>query len=251
MIKRVFFDLDNCVYDTDEQVKESHLAGIRAMIERGLPGTEEYLCKKLTKIRKDLGSNNRGHYNTLVREVFEEQSIKLTEEKELEIVSGGTYAYRNEKLYHLTPSEDAIPTLTELINRGYEVGILTKGVPEKQWDKINSLRGLYELVKGNVWIANEDESKVRCLHEILDKYELSTEEILVVGDRQNSEIRDANNVGVPSAQLMKGPYKNKDVEGVEPTYRIDNLSDLLELPILNNHLKQAIPARTGTPYIER
>jgi len=217
----ILFDLDNTLYDTYGQVNTCRLAAIKAMIYRGLPGDKDELKEKLSKIIKKLGSNSEEHYDTLVTEAFKDKKTRLP------IITAGVTAYNAAKQVNMKLYPDAIPTLIELRGRGHEIGILTQGVEKKQWDKINRLR-LYDFFKGNISIVSDDKTKDEIIKNLMKK----NKRIILVGDRQDSDIRAANNAGIISIQLMKGPYKDKGIEGVEPTYKINTLSELVELDIL-------------------
>lgn len=222
MIKLVLFDLDNTLYPTFEQVTKCRKKAIKAMIKRGLTG--ENLFEELKKIVKDLGSNSESHFDKLVKN-------KVKKEEVIPIVSAGVTAYNTTKQKIMKLYKDAKPTLNK-IKKKHQIGILTQGNPKKQWDKINRL-GLYESINKNVWIVNDNESKEDKIRKLIKKIKIKPEEIVLVGDRQKNDVLAANNTGIISIQLMKGPYRKEKIKGVKPKYKIRTLKELLELGILN------------------
>jgi len=222
MIKLALFDLDNTLYPTHEQVIACRKAAIKAMIKRGLPGTIEEQLKKLNAIVKELGSNSEEHFDTLVKRSFN----KIPERKLLAITSQGITEYNTVKQKRMKLYPDAKKVLRILIKRGFSLGILTKGRKKKQWDKINRL-SLYEFFGNNVWIVTDDQSKEQAIKDIINEFNLSQQEIMLVGDRPDSDIKAAKKAGIKSVQLMKGPYKN--MKGSKPDYKINNLKELITL----------------------
>ncbi len=219
-MKLLLFDLDNTLYPTFEQVNVCRLMAVRAMIKRGLKGDEPSLMIKLNNIIKRLGSNNQGHYDALVKEV--------NGNYDLSIISIGitTYNTTKQRLMKLYPNTKRV---LNVLKKRFMIGILTKGNPKKQWDKINRL-GLYEFFKNNVWIVNDNESKELVINGLLNKFNLKPSEVMLIGDRVDSDISAAVNAGIISVRLMRGPYKQ--VKGVKSDFVINSLSDLLELSIL-------------------
>jgi len=222
MIKLALFDLDNTLYPTHEQVITCRKAAIKAMIKRGLKGEEKELFNKLKKIVKRLGSNNEQHFDTLVKETMK----NLSEQEYLAIISQGITVYNTHKQRLMKLYKDAKPLIRKLLSKGLKVGVLTKGNPKKQWDKINRL-GLYPLIGNKVWITNDDESKEKQIKEILKKFKLDKKEIILIGDRRDSDIRAAKEMGIKSVQLIRGPYKN--MKGPKPDHEIKNLKELIKV----------------------
>lgn len=217
MIKIILFDLDNTLYPTSKQVKTCRKSAIKAMIKRGLPGSEKELETKLNSIIKKLGSNNEKHLDTLVGQT------KINKDKHNAIISAGVTAYHLTKQKIMKTYPDTKKTLREIKNRKITIGILTQGVTIKQWDKINRL-GLYKYFNENIWIVNDEQSKKEAIKEILKKYK--KEEIIIVGDRLDTDIKTANETGVIGVQILKGPYADKKEKGITPNYTIKTLKEI-------------------------
>ena len=219
MIKLILFDLDNTLYPTSKQVKKCRESAIKAMIKRGLPGSEKELEIKLNCIIKKLGSNNEKHLNTLVKQT------KIEKNKHNAIISSGVTAYHITKQRIMKTYPDTKKTLDELKKRKITIGILTQGVTIKQWDKINRL-GLYKYFNENVWVVSDEQSKKEAIKEILKKYPIKKEEIIIVGDRLDTDIKTANETGLISVQILQGPYADKKEDNIKPDHTIKKLKEI-------------------------
>ena len=59
---------------------------------------------------------------------------------------------------------------------------------------------------------------------------LDKEEVIMVGDRVSTDVKGAKEYGLRSVLLRTGEFKDDDlVEGVEPDFVIDSISDVLRL----------------------
>ncbi|MFA5405739.1 MAG: HAD hydrolase-like protein [Candidatus Nanoarchaeia archaeon] len=213
MIKLVLFDLDNTLYPTSEQVNACRKASIKSMIRAGLKGRQTILLKRLYEIIRELGSNSEEHYNKLVDEVYGQGPDYYR------LVSAGITAYNVTKQATMKLYDDAISTLKSIKT---SIGILTKGNALKQWDKIYRL-GLNDLFK-KVWIVKDNESKEGKISEILTSLKLKPKEVIMVGDRMDSDIKPANNKGLITVRLMKGPYKSQQGKA---DYKIKALKEVI------------------------
>ena len=124
MIKLVLFDLDNTLYPTYRQVRKCREKAVKAMIKRGLKGSEREISGELETIIRELGSNSQRHFDELVK--------RIAGDYDLSIISAGITAYNITKQKLMKPYKDVRKTLRKL-------SILTNGEPKKQWDKINRL----------------------------------------------------------------------------------------------------------------
>ncbi|MDD5111053.1 MAG: TIGR02253 family HAD-type hydrolase [Candidatus Altiarchaeota archaeon] len=221
-IKAVFFDVDNTLYDTAMQVESARRNVVLAMIEAGLPVEEKVALERLKKIVKKYGSNYRFHYDRLMESLGLEISPR--------IVSAGLVAYANAKSAYITPYAETVPTLIDLTRMGLKLGIVSEGVPVKQWEKLIRL-GVQHFF--DVVVISEDAAgkTPQLFHEACAKAGLKPSECMMVGDRIDKDIAGARKAGLMTVLVMTPRYsriKPKD-DSETPDYVIRALGDLIKL----------------------
>lgn len=223
-IKTVFFDIDNTLYDTTLQAEMVRRNAIKAMIEAGFAVEEEEALKALWEIVKEKGSNYPHHFDELLKKFGYSQNPR--------IIAAGIVAYHTTKSAYLVPYPDTIPTLLELRDRGYRLGIITEGIPVKQWEKLIRL-GLQHFF--HTVVISEEVKMFKPSPEIFriaaEKAGCKTNEAAMVGDRLDKDIAGANLAGMATIQLMKGKYSDvrpKTAEE-EPDYVVPNLKSILTI----------------------
>ncbi|HOP08898.1 MAG TPA: TIGR02253 family HAD-type hydrolase [Candidatus Methanofastidiosa archaeon] len=218
MIKTVFFDLDDTLYNTTRLARLARHAAIHSMISKGLPLGLDKGYSRLMKIISETGSNASNHFDLLVEETLGRKDYK--------IVSAGIIGYHNTKFANITPFDDTISTLIELKKMGLSLNIISNGRAVKQWEKI--LRLGLEAFFDNVIISEEVGAKKpeREIYVIAMEVAGSEPGESVFIDNDKECILGARDVGMHTV-LMDRVEKN-----IEPSvydHMIDSLSDLVPL----------------------
>jgi putative hydrolase of the HAD superfamily len=146
VIKAVFFDLDDTLYDSTRLARMARIAALEGMINEGLPVSRHEGWKLLNVIVREKGSNFPNHLDLL--------SQKILGYKDYKILTAGIIAYHNTKFANLKPFGDTVPTLITLRQMGKKLGIITNGKATKQWEKI--LRLQLEHFFDGVFISEEE-----------------------------------------------------------------------------------------------
>ena len=223
-IKAVLFDIDNTLYNTKALVVNSRRNAVKAMIEAGLDVNVEDALKKLSEIVRKYGPNYDQHYDRLL-EVYDIPSNPR-------IISAGIIAYHTTKVAYLVPYSDTTPTLLKLVSRNIKLGVVTDGIPAKQWEKLIRL-GLQHFF--DVVIISEEyntqKPDEKLFKEAVKKLSLKPSEVMMVGDRVDKDISGANKAGLTSVQVLYPEVDEKPPEKKleYPDYVIGRLSELLDL----------------------
>ncbi len=80
-------------------------------------------------------------------------------------------------------------------------------------------------------ICDKEEDKKACFEKAVQKYGLEKNDIFVVGNRIDSEIKYANMLGLQSVLFVHGFYSNLEPrdETEVPKYKIKRLSEILDI----------------------
>ena len=245
-MKAIIFDLDDTLYDcTGSLLEASRKRAARAMVNAGLPCTEEeayLLQKKISEIH--------GPYCP----VFNEISNKFNMGHEL--VRSALKAYNSNEVTDIQLFPDVVPTLKKLAQEKYKLFLLTTGIYERQYKKIEllNLKPYFDEIIINdqeVGLLMEDSFEA-----IVRKYSLSPQNVVVVGDRVRGELRIAKSKGMVTVQMLHGRFKNETAydSSNKPDYKIKRffqLPTLLKLKDIgktHDNLKiLAIGGGTGLP----
>lgn len=227
MIKAIFFDIDDTLYDSTKLTTMARQNSIRAMIDSGLPvKDEEKLYTLLNDIIKKHGSNYGKHYDRLLEELGLEMDPK--------IIAAGVVAYEHTKEGYLTPFPGVIPTLLKLKER-YRLGVISNGLAVKQWEKLIGLgiHHLFDVVATSEELGYDKPQKEIFLFAV-EKLGLSPEECTMVGDRIDTDILGGNLAGMKTVYIKKGKHGGAKPETEEqtPDFDIDDfteITDVLEL----------------------
>ncbi|RLL46773.1 HAD family hydrolase [Oceanobacillus piezotolerans] len=124
--------------------------------------------------------------------------------------------------------EDSLEVLDALKDK-YQLFLLTNGSPELQNIKLSitpELRPYFEgiVISGEFGRGKPDH---RIFQHVLEKLNLNSEEVLMVGDNLNTDILGANRADIRSVWINRKGVKRTD--GGVPTYEIYQLRDLLGL----------------------
>lgn len=220
-VKAIFFDIDNTFYDTTLLAEASRKNAVKAMIESGLDADEDKGYKKLMKIVKQHGPNYDHHYDLLVRQCNAKRNSK--------IVAAGMVAYHTTKLGYLVPYPEIIHTLLELKRAGYSLGIISNGLPAKQWEKLIhlGLQHFFDIVIISTKTIKKPDQKI--FKRALSKVECKPIEAMMVGDDLLNDVSGAAQVGMTTVQVVRGVQKYPKKMKIEPDYIVSNLGSILNI----------------------
>ena len=225
MIKAVFFDIDDTLYDTSGFARLARKAAINVMIDAGLPLSSDEAYKLLKEIIKEKGSNYDKHFNILTKRVFGEEKPLL--------IALGMITYHNVKfallrLFPKTPS-----TLIYLKSKGYHLGVISDGITIKQWEKLIRL-GLNhffdEVVTSEEAGVEKPDEKIFRL--ALDRMGCQPTKSIMICNKFNKDIIGAINIGM-SAILVNSELTPDEKEYLEENNIeldvVSNIGDIVEL----------------------
>jgi len=247
-IKAILFDLDDTLFDCcGLLVEAARRRAARAMVEAGLPCTEEEAYRQ----QIELGEEHGPRYN-----VFDAMAGMHGMPPSLAEVA--LAAYNSEEVGDIEPFPDVPDTLDRLRAQGYKLLLVTIGVYARQQKKIERLgigHWFDEIVILDIETGGHRDD---CFVDLLARYRLKPEEVVCVGDRIQAEIKAANSLGMLSVQMLHGRFRHttakSDLE--EPDYKIQHIAELDQvLRVLNRRNKGgeprvvAIGGGTGLPIV--
>ncbi len=222
MIKAIFFDIDDTLYDTSGFAKLARKAALNVMIDAGLPLTSEEAYLLLREIIDEYGSNYDKHFNVLTKRVF-------SEEKPL-LIALGMITYHNVKFALLRLFPQTTRTLIYLKKQGYNLGVISNGITIKQWEKLIrlDLHHFFDHVITSEEAGVEKPDK-RIFELALEKMGSKAEESVMIGNKFNEDIMGALNSGI-SAILVNSKLEEHDKAYLKKNnIKIDVISHIGEI----------------------
>jgi putative hydrolase of the HAD superfamily len=224
MFRAVLFDLDDTLYDSSGSSQRLRDAALDAMIAAGLgASSKEHAKRVLRTIIKKHGSNSEHHFDYLCKHFKVHDPAK--------VIAAGIVAYHEMKVsLHTFP--DTVPTLLSLIKRGYHLGLVTNGIPVKQWDKILRLR--IEEYFDVILVSDSSKTSTRkdvLIKKALSQLQVRPREAVFVGDKLDADIESANRCGLYSVRILHGSHKERQParENQRSKAQIHTLKELLKL----------------------
>ena len=225
MIKAVFFDIDDTLYDTSGFAELARKAALRAMIDAGLPMSQQDAYLLLREIIKEKGSNYNKHFNILTKRVLGEENYRL--------IALGMITYHNVKFALLRLFPDTMSTLIYLKKNNYHLGVISNGLTIKQWEKLIRL-GLYHFFDDVVTSeeAGSEKPQKEIFEMALNRMECQAEKSIMIGNKFSEDIIGAINSGMSAilvnSQLTEEEKKiikdeNMDVQVIGDIGEIKNI----------------------------
>jgi len=247
-LRAAVFDLDDTLYDcTGTLVEASRRRAARVLMEAGLPMSEQ----EALALQRELAERYGPHFL-----VFDEIARRYGLPQE--VIQRAYLAYNSDEVGEIVPFADVVPTLEFLRSQGMLRFLLTSGVHRRQAVKLRRL-GLEDCFD-EVVINDVDRGGMMSegLRYLLERHRLRPEEVLVVGDRPQEEIRVGNELGTATAQMLHGRFsvfEPRD-EHERPDYRIMGIFQVPTIMRLCNLNKPprlfrivAIGGGTGLPIV--
>lgn len=207
MIKAVFFDIDDTLYDTSGFAELARKAALGTMIDAGLPLSNQEAYLLLREIITEKGSNYDKHFNVLTKRVFGEERPLL--------IALGMITYHNVKFALLRLFPDTMSTLIYLKKNNYQLGVISNGLTIKQWEKLIRL-GLYhffdDVVTSQEAGSEKPDSKIFQL--ALDRMGCQANKSVMVGNKFTEDILGATNAGM-SAILVNSKLTDAEKEQIK------------------------------------
>jgi FMN phosphatase YigB (HAD superfamily) len=207
LISTVVFDLDDTLYDCHRQrVLAAHRYAARALLRAGLNqhARRQQSVASLVRLRLRLFREER-NLETLDARVVARLGLRGGVAARLARVGNRAYFSYPVQRLHLFP--DARPTLRRLHRAGVRIYVLTAGLLRIQRAKVRVL-GLNRLAYiHKIYLTGllQGRGKARYLKRVL-RAEPEPRRVLVVGDRADSEIRAARELGLWAVRRLGGEF---------------------------------------------
>ncbi len=226
MIKAVFFDIDDTLYDTSGFAKLARKAALNVMIDAGLPLETDEAYLLLREIIDEYGSNYGKHFNILTKRVFGEENPLL--------IALGMITYHNVKFALLRLFPQTIKTLIFLKEKGYKLGVISNGKTIKQWEKLIRL-GLHHFFDQVITSeeAGVEKPDIHIFQLAMKKMGVKADNSIMIGNKFSEDIKGALNSGI-DAILVNSKLEDSDKaylekEGIkiQVLENIDQIKDIL------------------------
>jgi HAD superfamily hydrolase (TIGR01549 family) len=205
-VKVIIFDFDGTLADTfDALVSISN----RLAIEFGYaPTTPE----ELPKVR-----------NLSSREIVKQSGISVLK---LPFLLKRVRESLHNEIQYLNPISDIKEALTQLINEGYFLGILTSNAEENviPFLKKHGMQGLFSFISSETSLFRKDKS----LKKLMKINNLSSEEVIYVGD-ETRDIEASKKINIKVIAVSWGFNSGEVLAKHNPDFLIHKPSELIEV----------------------
>jgi len=218
-VKAIIFDLDNTLIDFTKMKKEATEAAIEAMIDAGLKIEKKKALRMINRLYEKYGIE--------YQKVFDKLLWKIVGKVDKKILAAGVVAYRKVKEGYVEPYPNVIPTLIELIRRGYKLGIISDAPAFQAWSRLAGMK----LMHFFDFVIAFEETKKRKPNQLpfklaVKKLKLKPNEIMMVGDDPRRDIAGAKKIGMVTVLAKYGQiFKAR----VKPDFEINDISELLKI----------------------
>ncbi len=247
-IKAVVFDLDDTLFDcTGLLVEASRRRAAEALVEAGLPMSLD----DAVRLQQEL-AQMYGPYFMVFDEIGRHYGL------DNDAMEAAYRAYNSDEVGEIAPFPDVVPTLRMLRRQGILCLLLTVGHHGRQAAKLKKLGLVQEFDEVRVNDLDRGALLGECLRYFLRKFNLHPAEVLMVGDRLGGEVRSGNELGMATAQMLRGRCRLAEPRDrfETPDYRITRifqvptilrLADMGKMPE-NLHIV-AVGGGTGLPIV--
>lgn len=222
MIKAVVFDLDDTLISEKQYVK-SGFKVVSNKISNDYNLDWEIVFNKMLELFE-------GESKEVFNRILDNFNIKCIKEYILELIK----SYR-EHTPEIEFFNDVIPTITDLRNKGYKLGIITDGYKETQIRKIEVLkcRELFDEIivtdefGREFWKPHEKPYKL-----ISERLGVNLDEMIYVGDNVTKDFVTANKLGLETFKIARDDrvYSSLDIgEEYLAKYEIRELGSIFDI----------------------
>ncbi len=220
MIRAVIFDLDNTLTDFVVMKDQAIGAAAHAMYDMGLPLSPEEAESRIYAIYDQEGIEYQSVFDHLLRDVYGHVPAS--------ILAAGIIAYRKSRDSTLVLYPHVKLTLMELLRRGIRLAVLSDAPRLQAWQRIHHL-ALQHVFEHVITFDDTGQRKpapapFRRALELLD---LSPQEVIMVGDWPDRDMRGAGALGIPTVFARYGDTKSTEGSGAD--YEIDDAIELLDI----------------------
>lgn len=220
MIRAVIFDLDNTLTDFMKMKERAIQAAAFAMYDMGLPLTAEETYRRIYEIYDREGIEYQSVFDHLLRDLYGHVPPS--------ILAAGIIAYRKARDSTLVLYPHVKLTLMELMRRGLRLAVLSDAPSVQAWQRIHhlALQHVFEHV-----ITFDDTGQRKPAPEpfrkVMNLLELSPEEVIMVGDWPDRDMRGASALGIRTVYARYGDTKDTQRSGAD--FEIDDAIELLDI----------------------
>ncbi len=224
MIRAVFFDMDDTLYDTSGFAAIARRAAVKSMVHNGLKCTEDEGYAQLMEIIKEKGSNYSKHFNILVEQINGVEDPL--------IIVNGIITYHNTKFAMLKLEPESFSILLYLKSQGYKVGLITNGKELKQWEKLVRL-GVYPFFDDVVTSESVGVEKPNpeIFNIAMERLGVTAGTSLMIGNNFNADILGACEAGM-QAMLINSRITTEQQEVLDElgyNHMVEELNSLIDL----------------------
>ena len=220
MIKAVLFDLDNTLIDFMKMKRIASEQAASAMVDAGLDMNIERASRELFETYMEVGIESQSAFSEFLK-----RNQGRVDDK---VLAAGINAYLKAKESFLEPYSGVIPTLVQLIKKGYKLAIVTDAPRLKAWQRLHAM-GIQHFFNVVVCLEDTGETKPGKLpfEKVLEELNLEPAEALMVGDWPERDIQGAKALRMKTAFARYGATSEVSDSGAD--YEIDDIRDILDI----------------------
>jgi putative hydrolase of the HAD superfamily len=223
-VKAVIFDLDNTLMDFMKMKREAVEAAAEAMVDAGLPLTEKKTISEVDRLYDKFGIEYQN--------IFDELLMAVMGKVDPKILAAGVVAYRQIKEGYVKPYPHVATTLSELVRRGYKVGMISDAPAFQAWTRLAGL-GLHKIFDFVISFDDSGEKKPSRLpfEAGMRRLDLPASKIMMVGDNPKRDIAGAKRLGMVTVLAKYGSLMLPDPkdEMQKADYVIGGIRELLKI----------------------
>lgn len=136
----------------------------------------------------------------------------------------------SERLEQKLPLLDGALSTLEYLQKKYQLALVTIGDPSLQKRKIELLSISNYFGRILLVDASTGKTKKQAFAEVSELQNISTDEILSIGNRRSTDIRPAKQLGMTTCLFVYGEHQNEAIEEPEdiPDFLVHGYRDLIE-----------------------